>query len=888
MAKDRLTKGEQNVQNALLKGDYEEAQRQMNNRENNIRPVYRAIFEASLAFGEGDDQKAWREIAEGLKSDGRNYELYVMLGEYYMPRNPQQAYLCYENALFYCDDEEDSGAICRMLSDLSEEGVSVPKTAIVILSYNLLGMTRECIESIRKTTYEDTREIIVVDNASSDGSAEWLRKQKDIKLLCNKENTGFPAGCNQGIELAEKDADILLLNNDTVMTDNALFWLRMGLYEKKKVGSTGCVSNYVSNLQAVVENGKSRQFYLDFARENNVPFENPYLPKVYLVGFALLLKRTVLDKIGLLDERFSPGNYEDNDICLRIGLAGYSNVLCKNSFIIHWGSQSFGSQPQKHSNLISLNEKKFYEKWSFIRLGFRDYWITGLDHLSVYDTYCASPKNSAMVIGTGCGAFLSILRDRYPGLQLYGIEQNHFLAQVAGGIADIICADLDSWQGDSLAESFDVIFLTEAPERMRDFQRILRELAKTLKKDGHLIAAFLNKNHFLGMTDPNRNAELFDQKRIVEVLDYAGLCVNTWGYQQMTNMTVELEETIDKLQTEHPEISREDLLTYQWLIVADRQRTDIRFDGKMAVCIPTYQRPEVIEDVLFHCAETYKRYGLDVYYYDSSEDDNTRKVIESYQSAGYDNLYCIRVNSKISLGVKLEHVMMMRSIKKEYEYMWYLRDRCWCEEKTLRLMYRAMEDEHDLIFLDVGHPDEEELLICNDADAFYHRCGDYATSMDTAIYNVKTMLKDDFSMKEFKAKYDWEYRRSFQHFLLLFEQLSKKEKPDICLLSGKNMAVVHSRKGSSTWSDKRLEVWAKRWVQANEALPVCYTDREDIIKRTASFPWILGDINILVDLHNKRILTPEYYEEIKNSWERVSDIPLEILRQISYGEYSNF
>lgn len=287
MAKDRLTKGEQNVQNALLKGDYEEAQRQMNNRENNIRPVYRAIFEASLAFGEGDDQKAWREIAEGLKSDGRNYELYVMLGEYYMPRNPQQAYLCYENALFYCDDEEDSGAICRMLSDLSEEGVSVPKTAIVILSYNLLGMTRDCIESIRKTTYEDTREIIVVDNASSDGSAEWLRKQKDIKLLCNKENTGFPAGCNQGIELAEKEADILLLNNDTVMTDNALFWLRMGLYEKKKVGSTGCVSNYVSNLQAVVENGKSRQFYLDFARENNVPFENPYLPKVYLVGFAL-------------------------------------------------------------------------------------------------------------------------------------------------------------------------------------------------------------------------------------------------------------------------------------------------------------------------------------------------------------------------------------------------------------------------------------------------------------------------------------------------------------------------------------------------------------------------------------------------------------------------
>ena len=88
---------------------------------------------------------------------------------------------------------------------------------------------------------------------------------------CNSENRGFPAGCNQGIELAEEDSDIFLLNNDTVMTDNALFWLRMGLYETEKVGSTGSVSNYVSNRQEVVENGKSEEFYLDFSKKNNVP-----------------------------------------------------------------------------------------------------------------------------------------------------------------------------------------------------------------------------------------------------------------------------------------------------------------------------------------------------------------------------------------------------------------------------------------------------------------------------------------------------------------------------------------------------------------------------------------------------------------------------------------
>ena len=70
----------------------------------------------------------------------------------------------------------------------------------------------------------------------------------------------------------------------------------------------------------------------------------------------------------------------------------------------------------------------------------------------------------------------------------------------------------------------------------------------------------------------------------------------------------------------------------------------------------------------------------------------------------------------------------------------------------------------------------------------------------------------------------------------------------------------------------------------SESLPDCYTDREDVIKRTASFPWILGDLNALKDLHERGVLTPEYFEEIKVFWEKVSNIPLEVLRQIAYGE----
>ena len=68
------------------------------------------------------------------------------------------------------------------------------KTSIVILSYNTLSCTQLCIESIRAYTEKDRYEIIVVDNASTDGSLAWLKEQPDIKLIANTENAGFPAG----------------------------------------------------------------------------------------------------------------------------------------------------------------------------------------------------------------------------------------------------------------------------------------------------------------------------------------------------------------------------------------------------------------------------------------------------------------------------------------------------------------------------------------------------------------------------------------------------------------------------------------------------------------------------------------------------------------------
>ena len=885
MATIELNAVEKQLQEALINQEYEQAQMLLEKNESSIRPIYQSIFKATLAFAAGDAEQVWRNIADGLRIDGSNYELYMMLGDYYAGYNLQQAYLCYENALFYCNVEEDKTQIQAVIDNLTEQGISVPKAGIVILSYNLLDMTRDCIESIRKTTPDSAREIIVVDNASKDKSVAWLKQQKDIKLLCNKENSGFPMGCNQGIRMAEKESDILLLNNDTIMTPNALFWLRMGLYENDQVGSTGSVSNYVANGQAVIENGKTEEEYVAFARKNNVPMETPYVNKASLVGFALLLKRIVLEKTGYLDERFSPGNFEDNDICLRIILSGYRNVLCKNSFIIHWGSKSFGKVPQKYNTLLETNQKKFFDKWKLLDLTSENYLEIRMDLLDIMTRYHAQGSANIMTIGMGCGTTLSYLQSRFPHDQIFAIEQQPYLAQISNQIVDTVCVNLDEWKGDDLADTFDMILVNETLEFTKNPETVLKELVKMLKQDGKLLIGFFNRAFYERVDENIGQDVLFDRNSMQKLLSNVKMTVDDWMGIQPLEIPEQEQKRILKVAAQNPMLRQEDFVAMQWTCIAERQRDDIKFGDKMLVCMPTCGHPNVIEDVLQHCAEVYKRYALDVYFYDSSKDDETKKVIENYQAKGYDNLYYIAVDPAMPVIDKFENIYLVKGIQKKYKYMWYLRERCWCEEKTLKLMYQAVCEDHDLVFMDVGHPEsKEEISICNDANEFYHRCGDYATSMDTTIYNVERMLGSQFDLAEFHGKYCLNQRRGFVFFLVIFEQLSKKEIPDICLLAGNKVTIYHSTLGHSGWGDRRILIWGENWIEANKKLSECYKNKEEVIKRTASLPWILGDKKGLIELHRKGILTPEYYEEIKSFWEQVSEIPVAELKKIAYGE----
>ncbi|HEU0265769.1 MAG TPA: glycosyltransferase, partial [Geobacterales bacterium] len=247
-----------------------------------------------------------------------------------------------------------------------ETGVVNPLTSMVILTWNQLDCTKECIESIRRHTPEPY-EIVFVDNGSTDGTVKWLRQQvkenANYRLIENKRNLGFAKGCNQGIEAATGEL-ILLINNDVVVTAGWLAGLKEVLASAPEIGIVGPMTNNISGPQRVQKVAYEGRNGLDeYAASFRALYRHRRLPLQRIVGFCMLFRRELVQRIGLLDERFGSGNFEDDDFCLRAELAGFRNMVAADVFIHHHGSKSFVGNRLDYGGTIIANRSLYDEKW---------------------------------------------------------------------------------------------------------------------------------------------------------------------------------------------------------------------------------------------------------------------------------------------------------------------------------------------------------------------------------------------------------------------------------------------------------------------------------------------------------------------------------------------
>lgn len=232
------------------------------------------------------------------------------------------------------------------------------RTSIIIPTYNGRGLLEECVYTIRQHTHS-VYEIIVVDNGSTDGTTDFCR-QEGVPFISAPTNFGFPKACNLGLRIASGDA-LLLLNNDVMVTPMWLDNMLHCLYSAEDVGIVGPVTNYASGKQQIDIPFTNIQ---EMADRYNRPNRKKWFEVRRIVGLCFLFKRELLNKVGYLDERFSPGHFEDDDFCLRVRQAGYRLFVAGDVFIFHHGSKSFTRQGEDSiKQLIADNKQKFVEKW---------------------------------------------------------------------------------------------------------------------------------------------------------------------------------------------------------------------------------------------------------------------------------------------------------------------------------------------------------------------------------------------------------------------------------------------------------------------------------------------------------------------------------------------
>lgn len=368
------------------------------------------------------------------------------------------------------------------------------KTSIILLSYNTYELTKTCIESIRRFTPPGSYEIIVVDNASADASPAWLKRQGDVKLIINEDNKGFPAGCNQGMELAEDGNDILLLNSDVIVTPRWLVNLQQALYSSAEIGAVSCVTNYCSNAQQIPVSYKDIDEMISFADEVNHSNPACWERRVFLVGFCLLIKYEAFLQVGFLDERFTPGNYEDEDYSLRLVKAGYQLLVCRDTFIHHYGSASFskrfsgdGYQQQAakkaYDELIARNHKLLADKWQ-MGIGYRGPHNV-ISELEEFED--ATSNKRILVIGCDTYFDMAILSRNYPHARIMGISEQWAEAAVAGRVFDVAyCPDTERDVFALLSGYYDYILLADECKQYRDFDGYIERLTPYLAPGGSI------------------------------------------------------------------------------------------------------------------------------------------------------------------------------------------------------------------------------------------------------------------------------------------------------------------------------------------------------------------------------------------------------------------
>lgn len=363
------------------------------------------------------------------------------------------------------------------------------KISVIIPVYNALEHTKVCIENVEVCLAHRPYEIIVVDNASTDGTAEYLAGKDNVRVIANREPESVAAAFNKGYRMAAGEL-ILFMHNDTVLPPYSIDLLENALYSDDKLGAVGPTAQghrfWPHQLLEQIEEyddiaGMSRSFEKARRLQCNLR------PAFVLEDFCALFKREAIDDVGEWDESFLLRYFEDVDYSYRMQLKGWKLAIVPNVFVHHFQVATFRKNHIDYDRAWKIFSDHFRRKWNFhfeYSIGVRDELLKHID----------LKKEDVAILDIGCalGGNFCVISETNPEAELCGIELDPATAAIANMFADVRNTNIEETIVSEWREKFDYVIMADVIEHLVDPWKALKTVYDMMKPGGCIIASIPN------------------------------------------------------------------------------------------------------------------------------------------------------------------------------------------------------------------------------------------------------------------------------------------------------------------------------------------------------------------------------------------------------------
>lgn len=314
----------------------------------------------------------------------------------------------------------------------------------------------------------------------------------------------------------------------------------------------------------------------------------------------------------------------------------------------------------------------------------------------------------------------------------------------------------------------------------------------------------------------------------------------------------------------------------------------------LAVTVMTYRHPQVVDHVLSEWEKYISDLGFDIYYFDSSPDNETEQIVRTHQEK-CSHIYYKRFPSELSVEIKFLTAFDKSFYDHSYRYIWPIKDRAFPDAALMLNIYQRLIEGCDVLEITAKHTSDifkpyRYTDTYTSAGEFYRDLAWCATSIENTIYNADTILHS-FDKGTIVDRYFVNGRSYFPHTLALFHYLSELKRPVIsCLRRGKGSNALHyDHNASSGWTKTNvgLQVFGYYWPLINRSLPECYSEyRRDAVRSETNFYPLLGSVDGLINLNFNDPSNAEYADRLLEHWSDYSDVPYEIATALRKGDFT--